>query len=134
MYLGISAGIIFPSILLTWGVLALIKKFQNGWGMKPVIVYSLGCLASILVPLVSLIVMIVAFTITDYHGECYGFTDGVWPCPYSEFLANSIPFLIGCYVAWGYIYHMRKREFIIQITIYCVMASITRRKTLLHSQ
>ena len=31
-----------------------------------------------------------AFAVFTYHGECYGFTDGSWACPWREYVSSQI--------------------------------------------
>lgn len=45
--------------------------------------------------------------------------------PYADYLWTMYPLLIGCFISWGYTYHLRKREFwilvaVIIITVYQV--------------
>lgn len=37
--------------------------------------------------------------------------------PYRDYLINMIPFVIGCFINWGYSFHMRKRPFWFIVTI-----------------
>lgn len=37
--------------------------------------------------------------------------------PYRHYLKLMFPFIIGCFISWGYTYHIRKREFYILLTI-----------------
>ena len=30
------------------------------------------------------------FAVFTYHGECYGFTDGSWACPWREYLSDQV--------------------------------------------
>ena len=30
------------------------------------------------------------FAVLTYHGECYGFTDGSWACPWREYLSDQV--------------------------------------------
>jgi len=30
------------------------------------------------------------FAVFTYHGECYGFTDGSWACPWREYVSSQI--------------------------------------------
>jgi hypothetical protein len=31
-----------------------------------------------------------AFAVLTYHGECYGFTDGSWACPWQEYISSQV--------------------------------------------
>lgn len=37
--------------------------------------------------------------------------------PYADYLYGMFPFVIGCFISWGYTYHLRKREFWILVAI-----------------
>lgn len=30
------------------------------------------------------------FAVLTYHGECYGFTDGSWACPWREYVSDQV--------------------------------------------
>lgn len=30
------------------------------------------------------------FAVLSYHGECYGFTDGSWPCSWGEYVSDQV--------------------------------------------
>lgn len=46
--------------------------------------------------------------------------------PYSDYLWNLIPFLLGCFISWGYTYHLRKREFWILFAVICIASYLKK--------
>ncbi len=49
--------------------------------------------------------------------------------PWGKFLANLAPLLVGAVVSWGYIYHLRKREFWITMLIIAVASRLATKTT-----
>jgi hypothetical protein len=41
--------------------------------------------------------------------------------PYSDYLYNIYPFLLGCLISWIYTYHLRKREFWIMVGVLVIV-------------
>ncbi len=46
--------------------------------------------------------------------------------PYRDYLKNMIPFIIGCFINWGYSFHMRKRPFWFLVTIIIISYYLMR--------
>ena len=51
--------------------------------------FSVMAIITILV-LLAPILLASAFAFFTYHGECYGFTDGSWACPWREYVSDQI--------------------------------------------
>jgi hypothetical protein len=48
--------------------------------------------------------------------------------PYMDYLKMMIPFIIGCFVSWGYTYHLRKREFWLLVAIILIIVYKSYKK------
>lgn len=53
------------------------------------IIFPVMAVVSLLIILAPLILG-AASGIFTYHGQCYGFTDGSWPCPWQEYVSDQI--------------------------------------------
>ncbi len=47
--------------------------------------------------------------------------------PYADYLWTMFPLLIGCFISWGYTYHLRKREFWILVAIIIIAVYQVRK-------
>lgn len=47
-------------------------------------------LGIVILILVAIPLVAVYATATGWRGTCYGFTDGSWPCPWTEFFSNQL--------------------------------------------
>ncbi len=43
--------------------------------------------------LIAIPIIAAYFTITGWEGMCYGFTDGSWACPWTEFFTNQLGYV-----------------------------------------
>jgi hypothetical protein len=53
------------------------------------IIFPVMAVATILILLAPPALVFISATLS-YHGICYGFTDGSWPCPWQEYISDAI--------------------------------------------
>lgn len=51
--------------------------------------FSVMAIITILI-LLAPIMLASVFAVFTYHGECYGFTDGSWACPWREYVSDQV--------------------------------------------
>lgn len=86
MFILITIAIIVPSALFAWAVLSRIKKLKNNSAMH----YPAGCLISALIPLFSLNLTTILISASEYDGNCYGLTDSISSCTFTEFITTQL--------------------------------------------
>lgn len=96
-------------IIFSTGLILFINNFKhnpnNLWAL-----FKENLFTEILLSMMPYLMLFLAFCMPDfssfssYHGVCYGFTDGEWPCSWWEYILNSslgmiftyYPALFGC--------------------------------------
>lgn len=77
--------IILPP-LATWGLTRRLAR-QSAPACRG---YLLSALASAVIPLLLIPLVVLVISGLEFSGTCYGFTNGSWPCPFSEFFINQL--------------------------------------------
>jgi hypothetical protein len=53
------------------------------------VIFLVMAVASVLILLAPPALVFISATLS-YHGICYGFTDGSWPCPWQEYISDAL--------------------------------------------
>lgn len=84
---------LFPVILLVSLVALLVARNRfrqrtSGW------LYALGVTVTTYIPMAVFGLLATVWIFLTYDGWCFGFTDGTWACPLSEYLLGQLFYLL----------------------------------------